>query len=791
MNLKQVIKVVTMWILICSLALSFHGFTEEIAMAASDIQEEESHLFPNEEEEKEEKKEQTIQTAPFLEMTYGEERELQVITDGEGTLTYEINSSSEDIVELIPPEETEDWYKIKAIGVGTAVIKVTAAETESYEYAELEIVITVTKADQCFAVEDMEKKYSPDPFQIDPVLEIGDGKISFSSSDSDIAEIDESGYVTMKKLGSVKLTVTASETKFYRETSQEFTLTIKTNLSKPAISSLQNLGGGIKITWKPVSRAEGYEIYRKVGADGRWKRKWTVTADKNLSVTDTDVKEGTRYYYKVIAYCYSKTDKSEESSLKSKKYLTAPMVTVSQASNGIKVTWTYAYGSSGYYIYRRENSQSAWKKIKTITSGSTLCWKDTSVKSAKNYEYMVVAYSGASLSADGTIDGCEILKSPTVKKISRISATKISAQWTQNTSASGYQIQYSGSRLFNGRKTLTIYGNQITAKTMSGLSKNKTYYVRIRAFRMVNGKKQYSEWSPYKNVRETKTASISRMKKGEKDFELRKYAKQVLYQYDTVQGGCTDGVYGYFVMYDRHVEKCKIVKVKLSNLKVVKISSVLNIAHGNDMTYNSDLKKLVVVHLTENGKRVSFVNPKTLRVESQKDITIPSQLPGATASELKAIKRFFGISYNASRKQYVVFLSKSTDFLILYQQMNVISYVKTSQKNDYTNQSVDTTGDYILLAQSPKGGKVYNILSVYTWDGEYVSKIFVRKGYELENVFHVGKTFYASFYRSYYKTYYTKEKVKMRVKGKMKKVTVKVRHKKLMRDNYLYKIGTL
>ena len=88
MNLKQVIKEVTMWILICSLALSFHGFTEEIAMAASDIQEEESHLFPNEEEEKEEKKEQTIQTAPFLEMTYGEERELQVKTDGEGTLTY-------------------------------------------------------------------------------------------------------------------------------------------------------------------------------------------------------------------------------------------------------------------------------------------------------------------------------------------------------------------------------------------------------------------------------------------------------------------------------------------------------------------------------------------------------------------------------------------------------------------------------------------------------------------------------------------------------------------------------
>ena len=72
---------------------------------------------------------------------------------------------------------------------------------------------------------------------------------------------------------------------------------------------------------------------------------------------------------------------------------------------------------------------------------------------------------------------------------------------------------------------------------------------------------------------------------------------------------------------------------------------------------------------------------------------------------------------------------------------------------------------------------------------------YFDKGYEIENIFHTGKQFYAGFYRSYYKAYYTKEKqkVKKKVNGKIKTVTktVKIKHRKLMRDNYIYSLTNL
>jgi hypothetical protein len=264
-----------------------------------------------------------------------------------------------------------------------------------------------------------------------------------------------------------------------------------------------------------------------------------------------------------------------------------------------------------------------------------------------------------------------------------------------------------------------------------------------------------------------------------------------MYQYDTVQGSCSDGTYGYFILYNRRVAKCKIAKVKLSTMKVVKVSGVLNVGHGNDMTYDSANKKLVIAHCKINPKRLSIVNPSTLQVEATKDITIPAKIDGATDAQRNAISGFCAITYDSSRRQYALLLSKSYNLLILNQNMEVVSYVTTTTKNPYVVQGMDSTDEYILIAQSPKYSSQKNIVSVYTWEGQYITKINVKKSYEIESIFHVGSKFYASFYRSYYKTYYTKEKKTVTKNGKKKKKTVKVAHRKLMRDNYIYKITNL
>ena len=121
--------------------------------------------------------------------------------------------------------------------------------------------------------------------------------------------------------------------------------------------------------------------------------------------------------------------------------------------------------------------------------------------------------------------------------------------------------------------------------------------------------------------------------------------------------------------------------------------------------------------------------------------------------------------------------------------MNLIEYIKPSKKDNYLVQGIDVTDDYILLAQSPKTyGQVYNIITVYDWEGNYISKINVKKGYEIESIFHIGKKYYAAFYRSYYKTCYRTVVKKVKVNGKTKKKKVKERYTKFMRDNYVYRI---
>jgi len=71
-----------------------------------------------------------------------------------------------------------------------------------------------------------------------------------------------------------------------------------------------------------------------------------------------------------------------------------------------------------------------------------------------------------------------------------------------STQISGYQIQYSTRKSFaSGNKTKTIKGSSATSKKITGLKSRKTYYVRIRTYKTVNGKKYYSSWSSAKPVR--------------------------------------------------------------------------------------------------------------------------------------------------------------------------------------------------------------------------------------------------------------------------------------------------
>ena len=72
--------------------------------------------------------------------------------------------------------------------------------------------------------------------------------------------------------------------------------------------------------------------------------------------------------------------------------------------------------------------------------------------------------------------------------------------WAQKGSATGYEIQYATNSKFTGAKKVTITNNKTDKTTVSKLSANKKYYVRVRSYTTVGGTKYYGAWSAVKNV---------------------------------------------------------------------------------------------------------------------------------------------------------------------------------------------------------------------------------------------------------------------------------------------------
>lgn len=72
----------------------------------------------------------------------------------------------------------------------------------------------------------------------------------------------------------------------------------------------------------------------------------------------------------------------------------------------------------------------------------------------------------------------------------------------QEKEISGYEIAYSTSNKFSpmSTKILTV-GKGKTSKSITGLKAKKKYYVRMRTYKTVKGKKYYSGWSKVKSVR--------------------------------------------------------------------------------------------------------------------------------------------------------------------------------------------------------------------------------------------------------------------------------------------------
>ena len=199
-------------------------------------------------------------------------------------------------------------------------------------------------------------------------------------------------------------------------------------LAAPAVTGGNDAQGRPTLTWKAVTGAAKYEVYRARSKDGDYIKYSTVTG---TSYTNTSyIENGNTYYYKVRALDANGTAGawSSVASVTYKQTLSAPTVTGGNDSQGRPtLKWKAVSGAAKYEVYRARSRDGSYSKYSTVTGTS---YTNTSyIEDGNTYYYKVRA-----LKSDGTAGAWSSIVSVTYRKpaAATVASGKCgdSAKWT-------------------------------------------------------------------------------------------------------------------------------------------------------------------------------------------------------------------------------------------------------------------------------------------------------------------------------------------------------------------------
>ena len=159
--------------------------------------------------------------------------------------------------------------------------------------------------------------------------------------------------------------------------------------AQPALTvKIDAATGKAALSWKKITGAVSYDIYRATAADGEFEK---IANQTEVSYKDLDAAANTDYWYKVQAIAEDEALNSADSAVKkAHTTLAKPVVTfaIDDATGKPMLTWEAVEGAVEYQVYRSTKSTSSYKKVNTTTD---LTYTDTSVAVAKGYYYKVIA----------------------------------------------------------------------------------------------------------------------------------------------------------------------------------------------------------------------------------------------------------------------------------------------------------------------------------------------------------------------------------------------------------------
>ena len=377
-------------------------------------------------------------------------------------------SSNEEVATV------SDTGYVEICGVGTAVITVTAGNVKDACKITVPQLIDWIEFDE----DEIELK-AGQTYQLKPYISPSDAtnkKLKYTSSDTKVAEVSASGLVTAKSEGEAKIRAAATDG------SDEYAVCYVTVTGKAKVTGITldrtsaEVKRGEKLTLN-VTVSPSYASNKKVV----WKSANTkiATVDANGSVT---AKAPGRTKITVTS--------SENSSYQASCTVTVPYKITYKLNKGKN----NASNPSTYYgkkVTLKNPSRKGYAFAGWYTDAK-FKKKITSISSSAKSDYILYAKWTKVKVAKASLTSAKNSKSK-----------QILLKYKKVSGAKGYEISYSTDKKF--KKAVTKKNTAKTSYTISKLKKGKTYYVRIRAYKIDStGKKVYGKYSSVKKVKISK-----------------------------------------------------------------------------------------------------------------------------------------------------------------------------------------------------------------------------------------------------------------------------------------------
>ena len=259
--------------------------------------------------------------------------------------------------------------------------------------------------------------------------------------------------------------------------------------AKQQIQKLETRYKGFYIDWAQKGSATGYDVEYSVNSNMSGAVSKHLTANKPDTLTVSGLSGDKVYYVRVRSY----------TNVNGKVYYGAwsDVKSIKTANNDI--TRATVSGISTKVFTGKAITQNVTVKVgNTVLKNGT----DYTVSYSNNKK---VGKATVKITGKGKYGGV-ITKTfkinPAKQEIQKLTAKSKAffIDWAQKGSATGYEIQYATNSKFTGAKKVTITNNKTDKTTVSKLSANKKYYVRVRSYTTVGGTKYYGAWSATKTV---------------------------------------------------------------------------------------------------------------------------------------------------------------------------------------------------------------------------------------------------------------------------------------------------